>query len=297
MKNGKTKVKCLALLSGGLDSILAVKILQKQGVVVTGLCFASYFFKSELAERAAEWLGIDLKIVDISDEHLKMVKSPVYGYGKNANPCIDCHLMMLKKAKEIIRLSDSRTHFVATGEVLGERPMSQNKGALELLEKESGLSGYLLRPLSARLLEPTIPEKDGRVEREKLLAISGRQRKEQMALAKEFGLKDYPTPSGGCLLTDPEFGKRLKELFKRWPDCDGNDVLLLKLGRHFWVGDDKIVVGRNEGENAEIKKLSLEKDVVIEPKDYPGPTVLVRSKGEISEEIVKKAKELMRKYS
>ncbi len=300
MKAQKAKIKCLALLSGGLDSILAVKILQEQGIEVTGLCFVSYFFDSKSAEAAAKRLKIDLKIVDISDEHLEIVKNPRYGYGKNINPCIDCHLMMLRKAKEILfgngRLSDSRPCFVATGEVLGERPMSQNKQALKLLERESGLNGYLLRPLSAQLLKPTIPEKDGMVDRSKLLDISGRSRKRQIDLAKKRGFKDYPTPSGGCLLTDLSFSKRLKELFGYWPNCAGNDIKLLKLGRHFWAKDAQIVVGRNEKENKEIKKLSQKDDVLIEP-DFPGPTILVRSKGKILKKSLKKAEELMRKYS
>lgn len=292
MKTQKAKIKCLALLSGGLDSILAVKILQKQGIEVTGLCFVSYFFDSKLAEAATKRLKIDLKIVDISDEHLEMVKNPRYGYGKNINPCIDCHLMMLRKAKDFL----TRFDFIATGEVLGERPMSQNKQALELLERESGLNGYLLRSLSAQLLEPTIPEKKGMVDRSKLLNISGRSRKRQIDLAKKWGFKNYPTPSGGCLLTDPNFSKRLKELFKYWPNCAGNDVKLLKLGRHFWVGDAQIVVGRNEGENAEIKKISLKKDIIIEP-DFPGPTILIRSKKKILKKSLEKAEELMEKYS
>lgn len=291
MKIKKAKVKCLALLSGGLDSILAVKILQKQGIEVTGLCFVSYFFNSKLAEKAAKQLKIDLKIVDISDEHLKMVKKPCYGYGKNINPCIDCHLMMLRKAKEIARFD-----FVATGEVLGERPMSQNRRALELLEKESGLEGYLLRPLSAQLLKPTIPENKGLIDRDKLLNISGRNRKKQIDLAKKWKLKDYPTPSGGCLLTDPGFSERLRELFSHWPDCAGSDVELLKFGRHFWVENVLIVVGRNEGENEEIKKLSKKDDVSIEP-DFPGPTILIRSKLKISKKSLEKAEELMKKYS
>ena len=290
MKTKKVKVKCLALLSGGLDSVLAVKILQKQGIEVTGLCFVSYFFGSRLAKEAAKQLKIKLKIVDISDEHLEMVKKPRYGYGKNMNPCVDCHLMMLKKAKEMIGFD-----FVATGEVLGERPMSQNKQALELLEKESVLEGYLLRPLSAQLLKLTIPEKEGMIDRKKLLNISGRNRKIQIDLAKRWGIKSYPTPSGGCLLTDSGFGERLRELFAHWPNCAGNDVKLLKLGRHFWVGDVLIVVGRNEGENKEIKKISLKKDIVMEP-DFPGPTILIRSKRKISKESLKKAKELMERY-
>ena len=290
MKTQKAKIRCLTLLSGGLDSILAVKILQKQGIKVTGLCFVSYFFDSKLAEAAAKRLKIDLKIVNISDEHLEMVKNPRYGYGKNINPCIDCHLMMLEKARK------AEFDFIATGEVLGERPMSQNKRVLELLARKSGLNGYLLRPLSAQLLESTIPEKKGIVNRSKLLALSGRSRKRQIDLAKKWGFEDYPTPSGGCLLTDPNFSKRLKELFRHWPNCGGSDIKLLKLGRHFWAGDAQIVVGRNEKENAEIKKLSQKNDVLIEP-DFPGPTVLVRSKKKILKKSLEKAEELMGEYA
>ena len=354
MKIKKAKTRALVLLSGGLDSILAVKLLQKQGIEVTGITFVSYFFNADLAKKAAKQLKIELKIIDFSDEHLAMVKKPKHGYGKAMNPCIDCHALMLKKAKEIVRIRNivepgrmpsarakfpskkfcscgiahsprsaakgglARNHacsqsdvaedtrhistltrfdFIATGEVLGERPMSQNKQALELIEKESGLHGYLLRPLSAKLLEPTIPEKKGLVDRNKLLDISGRSRKRQMALAKEWGIKEYPTPAGGCLLTDQQFGQRLKELFKQWPDCQGNDVLLLKLGRHFWVKDNLIIVGRNEEENKKIKKLSQKGDLLIEPKDFPGPTILIRSKTKLSKQSLIKAKELMIRYS
>jgi len=317
-KTKKAKTRALMLLSGGLDSILAVKLLQKQDLEVAGITFVSYFFNADLAKKAAQQLKIELKIVDFSDEHLAMVKNPRYGYGKAVNPCIDCHILMLKKAKEVSGIGqvpnrdspsdtvlDSRTvseglslaNFVATGEVLGERPMSQNKQALELIEKQSGLQGYLLRPLSAKLLEPTIPEKKGLVNRDKLLDISGRSRKRQLALAKQWGIKDYPTPAGGCLLTDRQFGQRLKELFTQWPDCQGNEVLLLKLGRHFWVDKNKIIVGRNEAENKEIKRLSQKDDLLIEPKDFPGPTILIRGRPKLSKESLIRAKELMIKYS
>jgi tRNA U34 2-thiouridine synthase MnmA/TrmU len=304
-------LRALVLLSGGLDSILAVKLLQKQQIEVTGLTFVSYFFDADLAKKAAKNLGIKLKIIDFSDEHLAMVKKPKYGYGQAMNPCIDCHILMLKKAKEVaglqglsLRDSPQRTvpegqsfDLVATGEVLGERPMSQNKQALELIEKESSLKGYLLRPLSAKLLEPTIPEKKGLVDRNKLLNISGRSRKRQMALAKKWGIKEYPTPAGGCLLTDLQFGQRLKELFQQWPDCQGNDVRLLKLGRHFWVKDNKIIVGRNHQENLAIKELTQKGDMLIEPKDFPGPTILIRGRPKILPESLIKAKELMIRYS
>jgi tRNA U34 2-thiouridine synthase MnmA/TrmU len=295
MKTKRVKTSALVLLSGGLDSILTVKLLQKQGIEITGLTFVSYFFDSTLAEKAAKQLKIKLKIIDFSDEHLTLIKNPRYGYGKAMNPCIDCHLLMLKKAKEIMK--KEKFDFVATGEVLGERPMSQNKQALDLIEKESTLKGYLLRPLSAKLLEPTIPEKKGLVDRDKLLDIVGRSRKKQLALAKKWGIKEYPTPAGGCLLTDLQFGQRLRELFDRWPDCQGNDVKLLKLGRHFWVKDNKIVVGRNKEENEQIKKLARKGDILIEPKDFPGPTILIRSKKKILVESLTKAKELMIKYS
>ncbi|PIP15657.1 MAG: tRNA 4-thiouridine(8) synthase ThiI, partial [Candidatus Portnoybacteria bacterium CG23_combo_of_CG06-09_8_20_14_all_44_36] len=248
----KKKARALALLSGGLDSILAIRILQVQGIKITGLTFVSYFFNSKAAEKAAKGLKIKLKITDFSDEHLGIVKRPCYGYGRAVNPCIDCHLLMLKKAGEI--MAKDGYDFVATGEVLGERPMSQNKSALQLIEKESGLKGYLLRPLSAKLLEPTVVEKSGLVDREKLLDISGRSRKRQMELAREWGIRDYPTPAGGCLLTDIQFGGRFKDMAGKWSDFGGNDARLLKFGRHFWEKDDLIVVGRNKEENEEIKK-------------------------------------------
>jgi len=291
----KKKARALALLSGGLDSILAIRILQVQGIKITGLTFVSYFFNSKAAEKAAKGLKIKLKITDFSDEHLGIVKRPCYGYGRAVNPCIDCHLLMLKKAGEI--MAKDGYDFVATGEVLGERPMSQNKSALQLIEKESGLKGYLLRPLSAKLLEPTVVEKSGLVDREKLLDISGRSRKRQMELAREWGIRDYPTPAGGCLLTDIQFGGRFKDMAGKWSDFGGNDARLLKFGRHFWEKDDLIVVGRNKEENEEIKKLSFKDDVLIEPKEFPGPTILIRGKNKISEKSLLKAKELMFKYS
>jgi len=317
-KTEKAKIRALMLLSGGLDSILAVKILQEQDIEVTGLTFVSYFFNANSAKKAAQQLKIKLKIIDFSDEHLAMVKNPPHGYGKAVNPCIDCHVLMLRKAKEISRLGQAPNRdnpsdtvlesgtvpkglslfdFIATGEVLGERPMSQNKQALELIEKQSGLQGYLLRPLSAKLLKLTIPEKRGLVNRNKLLDISGRSRKRQIALAKKWGIKDYPTPAGGCLLTDLQFAQRLKELFQKWSDGQGNDIQLLKLGRHFWVKNNKIIVGRNEKENKKIKKLAQKGDLVIEPKDFSGPNILIRSRTKLLKESLVKAKELMIKYS
>ena len=289
--------KALFLFSGGLDSILGVKLLQEQGVLVVGLAFVSCFFGVSQAKKSAKEISLPLRVVDISDEHLEIVKKPKYGYGKAMNPCIDCHLLMLKKAKEIMQKENF--DFVATGEVLGERPMSQNKKALLLLERESSLSGYLLRPLSAKLLKKTVPEQKGLVEREKFLDIWGRSRKIQIKLAKKFNIREYPSPAGGCLLADLEFGKKLKELFEKVPRCGKYDIYLLKYGRHFWRRGSKVVVGRNEKENKAIKKLARAGDILVEMENYTGPTALVRNYGdkEHLSEIIGFAKKLTQYYS
>jgi len=277
-------VKALLLFSGGLDSMLAAKVLQEQGIHVDGITFRSCFFNEEQAKKASKEIGIKLKIVDFSKDHLKMTKNPKHGYGKNMNPCIDCHLLMFKQALEI-----EGYDFIASGEVLGERPMSQNKKALSL-------SKEILRPLSAKLLPKTEIEKKGLVDRSKLLDISGRSRKPQLELVKKYGIKWFPSPAGGCLLTDPEFSKRLKNLMKY--DFNENDIELLKHGRHFWEGDVKIVVGRNKKDNEKIIKLKTKKDEIIELKDIPGPTTLVRPyKGRINSAIIEKAKQLTKHYS
>lgn len=300
ISNGVKKIKALVLFSGGLDSILAAKTLMEQGVKVTPLFFKSYFFGPEIARKSAEILGLKLKVFDFSKDHLNIVKKPKFGYGKAVNPCLDCHILMLKKAKEIMR-KNLPADFVATGEVLGERPFSQNKKALKLVEKESSLKGCVLRPLSAKLLEPTILEKREMVNREKLLDIRGKSRKKQIELAKKIKISSYPSPAGGCLLTDLEFGKKLRELLKNYPEFDGNDVELLKLGRHPPILKKwgvKIVVGRNEEENAQIKKLARKKDILVEMKNYSGPLTLIRSYGKNKKEAaLEKAKNLTQYYS
>jgi tRNA U34 2-thiouridine synthase MnmA/TrmU len=288
--------KAILLLSGGVDSILAGKILENQGIKIIPVFFKSYFFDEKNAQKVAENLGWKLEVIDFSKDHLKVVKKPKFGYGSSVNPCIDCHILMLKKAKQLMK--KLKADFVATGEVLGERPMSQNKKALELIEKESSLKGYLLRPLSAKLLKETIPEKRGKVDREKLLDIQGRSRKRQIELAKKFKIKWYPQPSGGCILTDLEFGKKLRDLLEKYPEFDGNDVETLKLGRHFWEGKVKIIIGRSHEENLKLEKLKRKGDSIIKMKNYPGPTALVRPyQSKVSDEILEKAKELILNYS
>lgn len=272
------KIKALALFSGGLDSLLAVKLMQEQGIEVVGINFSSPFFSGERAREAAEQLGIKLVTVDLGkdrefQEYIRMLKKPKHGYGSAINPCIDCHIFMLKKAKALMKKLDAK--FVVTGEVLNERPMSQNLKALKIVEEESGLKGKLLRPLSAKLFHETDAEKKGLVDREKLLDISGRQRQKQLELANKWKLQ-FPTPGGGCLLCESEFAKKLRDLLKHNKKIKAQDAELLKMGRHFRYKDNKIIVGRNESENEKLKKLS--KGVMFEAKDVPGPITLLEGK-------------------
>jgi tRNA U34 2-thiouridine synthase MnmA/TrmU len=287
------KVKAIVLLSGGLDSTLAAKVLQEQGVDLIGVGFSSPFYSHSRGEKASKWLKIPFIKRDISLKIWEIVKAPKHGYGKNMNPCIDCHTLMLKEAKSL--MGELRALFVATGEVLGERPMSQNRKALQLVAKEAGLEGLVLRPLSAKLLPETIPEKKGWVDREKLLEIEGRSRKVQMELAEEYGLKDYSTPAGGCLLTDPEFSKRLKNLLSRRKEADLEDVKLLKLGRHFFLDDVWIVIPRNKRENLKLEELVREDDLLIRVLGKGSPLTLVR--GKTNSDVLREAALLTIRYS
>jgi len=245
------KVKALAMFSGGLDSILAIKLILNQGVDVEALNFSGFFCSCKTgqhsAAESAKKLGVPLKMVEVDQRYLKMLRNPKHGYGRNMNPCIDCKIFMLKEAKKYA--DEIGASFIFTGEVLDERPKSQHYPALRTIAKESGLEGRLLRPLSARLMPETVAEKKGLVNREKLLSIRGRSRKPQMKLAAEFGILAYPSPAGGCLLTEAEFANRLRDLFKYRRRCVVADVALLRLGRHFRLGENKIIVGRNEMEN------------------------------------------------
>ncbi len=293
------RTKALLLFSGGLDSMLAAKILEEQRIGVTALIFKSCFFDSAKAEKSAEQLKLKHRTIDISKAHLGMLKSPLFGYGKGMNPCIDCRILMLKKAKEIMR--KEKYGFVATGEVLGQRPMSQNREAMQTIEKESCLEGFLLRPLSAKLLEKTIPEKSGQVEREKLLMICGKSRKKQIELTEKYQIKQYPNPAGGCLLTDPEFSKRMKIINSFCKEFSESDVFLAKIGRHFCKGKCLIVVGRNKEENSLLRKTAEKGDVLVEMKKYKGPMTLVRQYGKndplIEKTAVEEAERLTKYYS
>jgi tRNA-specific 2-thiouridylase len=246
-----TRVKALSLLSGGLDSILATELILSQGIDVEAINFVSPFCLCRKngcgAAEAAIQLCVPLKVVSVGNEYLKMVRKPKHGYGRNMNPCIDCRIFMIRKAKKYAK--ETGAAFIFTGEVLDERPMSQHFKAMRIVEEESGLKGRLLRPLSARLLPETVIEKKGLVKREKLLDIRGRSRKPQIKLAEEFSIVDYPCPAGGCLLADREFANKLRDLFMHSKRCSMADVALLKVGRHFRFGENKIIVGRNKAEN------------------------------------------------
>ena len=274
-------VKAIALFSGGLDSILAVEIIRRQNIEVTGLSFETPFFTAEKARDAADKINLPLLVENITADHLVMLKSPRYGYGKNMNPCIDCHTLMLKFAGR--KMEETGADFIFTGEVLGQRPMSQGKQSLYIVAKNSGYADYILRPLSALLLEPIKAEREGKVDRSRLLAIQGRGRKTQMQLADEFGIKNYAPPAGGCLLTDATFTKRLRDLFSREEDRRIRDIELLKYGRHFRINDNcKIIVGRNKADNTALQTLVREEDLVLFMAGFPGPQVIVPYGGDES---------------
>lgn len=250
-------MKTVILFSGGLDSILAARIVSVCHPEAEAVYFYNVFIPSSCREVIkeislyTEKLNIPLKVFDISGEVVDLVKVPKYGHGVNLNPCIDCKILMFKKAGEY--MENIKAKFIVSGDVLGERPMSQRKDIFNLIEKETGLTGLILRPLSAKLLKVTIPEEKGWIKRENLYAISGRSRKEQIGLAKEFGIDPYPAPAGGCLLTDPGFCRRLKDLLDFQPDFDKEEVSLLKIGRHFRISSlAKLIVPRNEKEEKEL---------------------------------------------
>ncbi len=272
------KTKAIALFSGGLDSILAVKVIQDQDISVQGVTFETPFFNARRAGETARQIQLSLIVVDITDRHLAMLKAPRYGYGKNMNPCIDCHTLMLRAAGKIMEETDA--DFLFTGEVMGQRPMSQTRQSLHIVAKNSGYADYIIRPLSARLLGETIPEQEGKVNRRQLLAIQGRGRKVQMEMAKSYGVHYYPPPAGGCLLTDPMFSKRLKDLFSHDPEHTPRDIELLKYGRHFRNGESgKIIVGRNQKDNEALQKLIRGGDTVICMDQLPGPLVMIPGGG------------------
>ncbi|MBW2981393.1 tRNA 4-thiouridine(8) synthase ThiI [Candidatus Woesearchaeota archaeon] len=273
-------MKAAGLFSGGLDSLLAIKLVQKQGIDVFAISFTSPFFideeKKKKLEKIAEQQKFKIKFIDLGEDYLKLVRNPLHKHGKNMNPCIDCHAFMLRKAKEYA--DKIKAKFVFTGEVLNERPMSQNIQSLEVVEAQSGLKGKLLRPLSAKLLLETDAEKKGYVDREKLLDFNGRSRKPQISLAKRFKIKEYETPAGGCLLTCEGFSNKLKDLFDNKRKVSVKDVELIKYGRYFRHKKSIIIVGRNEKGNEQLLKLKSPKDYFLEVPSHGSPITILQGK-------------------
>ncbi len=277
------KAHVISLFSGGLDSSLSVLLMLRQNVQVTAITFMTHF-GCDLSDRsscssnpypAAKQFGFDVKLVHLAEKFVKIVQNPTYGYGKNMNPCVDCRILMLREAKDYMDMVGADA--VITGEVLGQRPFSQMRPKLHLTEREAGLKGRLLRPLSAKLLPPTIAELDGRIDREKLEAICGRGRHRQMELAKEFGLENYPSPASGCLLTDPEYSRKLRDLLQHTPHINFIDLNLLQVGRHFRLTPEtKVIVGRSESDNNKLEAYAEPADWLLEVMDTGSPVTIVR---------------------
>jgi tRNA U34 2-thiouridine synthase MnmA/TrmU len=270
-------MKALALFSGGLDSALAIRLVQDQNIDVVGFHFTSPFHCSgdECAVlKTAEDLGISLETLEADQDYLEVIRNPRFGYGKNLNPCVDCRIFILKKAKAIA--AEVNASFLFTGEVLDERPMSQTMKALRLIEREADLEQKILRPLSAKLLPVTEVEERGWIDRTQLLDIHGRSRRRQLDLAQEYGFTSFSTPAGGCLLTVKEFAAKMRDLLKWKNDVDFRDVNLLKIGRHFRLGNAKIIVGRDEAENNRLLALRKDEELCFEVPDCGSPVTLLQ---------------------
>jgi tRNA U34 2-thiouridine synthase MnmA/TrmU len=271
--------RALGLCSGGLDSILAALLLKRQNIYVEWVSFETPFFSSEKAEKAALIHTIPLTVVNITEAYLKMLQNPACGYGKYMNPCPDCHALMFREAGKL--MEEKKFDFLFSGEVLGQRPMSQTRPSLRYVEKKSGYDGYILRPLSAKRMPETIFEKKGMVKRELLMDITGRSRKPQIKTAAEMNVGDYPAPAGGCLLTDKGYSARLKDLFAHQSEYAEQELHLLRYGRHIRLHETtKIIVGRNKKDNDNIvNHYRPDCDILITTRDIPGPTVLLDSGG------------------
>ncbi len=295
---GDLLLKAVGLLSGGLDSVLAIKLIQNQGIDVIGIHFVlpfhRYNSKDDLyVSKIAKNLKIKLEIFDIGIDYLKIVKNPKYGHGSAMNPCIDCKIYMLKKTKSYAKKIGAQ--FIFTGEVLNERPMSQNYKALMIIEREAGLERRIVRPLSSKALPRTEAEEKGWIDRDKLLDIRGRSRKIQLMLAKKFNIEEYLTPAGGCVLTYKEYANKIKDLLDNKKRIRKNDLFLLKLGRHFRYKRNKIIVGKNEEENRSLLELKNKNDYVFEAQDCGSPITLLQ--GKKSKRSIKLAASITARYS
>jgi len=291
-------VTAICLFSGGLDSRLAARLVADQGVRLLAVHFTSDFLPDRIPANvsgtgaAAGAMGMELRTTDITDELIALVENPPHGHGSELNPCIDCRILQLRRARSFMDRTGAA--FIVTGEVLGQRPMTQRKGMMRHTENEAGVAGRVLRPLSARLLEPTLPERAGWVDRRRLCAFSGRQRTPQIRLAEQLGITNYPAPAGGCRLTDPGYARRLRDLLCHNGLCRA-DLALLPIGRHFRLDDNtRLIVGRDESENDMLSASARDPDVLIACTAHPGPTSLLR--GESSGENLRTAARITARY-
>ncbi len=282
-----TEIRALSLFSGGLDSILATRVVMAQGIPVTAVKFVSPFFNYDVLDdidgytrKIQELYGISVLVEDISAPYLEMLRNPKYGFGKNFNPCVDCKIFMVSRAKEM--LTELGASFIISGEVIGQRPMSQRRDTLNVISRDSESRSLLVRPLCAKLMQPTLAEEKGWVDREQLLNFSGRGRSRQIALAKEFGITDYPAPAGGCILADPILSRRIKNFYDdtfvvRSADMTVTDILLLLVGRQFQLpGGGWLMLGRDEKDNTKLLALAEDGDAVFTMDERPGPIALLR---------------------
>ncbi len=277
----------ILLYSGGLDSLLAGRLLMDQGIHLTGIHFLLPFTQPHIdhgeldAIKYAKQINLNVEVRRLGMEYLRMVENPPHGYGKEMNPCIDCKIFFFHNAAEFMR--ETGADFLVTGEVVGQRPMSQMKHTLNHIIREAGLEGRLLRPLSARLLKPTIPETRGMVDREMLLDINGRGRKRQFELARRYGIMEYSSPAGGCLFTDPNISVRIRDLFLYHPGYNEEDIYLLTIGRHFRISERcKLIIGRHEEENHILRLYRHRASLLLEP-EFPGPTGFVQGEADTND--------------
>ena len=290
--------RCVTLLSGGLDSMLAIRIMQDQGIEVEALNFKTMFTCcQDLSAQAAHRLGVRLTVVSQEDDYLDLIKNPRFGYGKGANPCVDCRIYMFERAEKF--MEQIGADFIVSGEVVGQRPMSQKRRDLDVISHQSGLEDLLLRPLSAKLLLPTLPERKGLVDRDRLYAFQGRSRKGLIRLAKAYGLDEVPTPSTGCALTEPLFGKKVHDLIQIQVDPQPWDFELVKVGRHFrFDNQTKIILGRNEAENHQLEYShrlpEATSTALLDPENFSGPVALVS--GPPTEQAIEFALALVLRY-
>lgn len=283
MVPGQKKVRALGLCSGGLDSILSALVLRRQNIEVAWVSFETPFFSSNKAKKAAAHIDVPLTVRNITDRYVRMLRNPRCGYGQNMNPCLDCHALMFRLAGEMMQ--EKGFDFLFSGEVLGQRPMSQTRNSLRYVEKNSGFEGYIVRPLSIHKLPPTVPEQNGWIDRKSLYGITGRSRKPQLALAEQMGVTDFPNPGGGCLLTERSYATRLKDLFDRLDHDEVDDEVtlsegafhLLKYGRHFRISfSTRLIVGRDQRDNDAIMRYcDPKRDTLIITRTIPGPLGLI----------------------